>query len=193
MFPKFSRNFLFNSTCPTLLFHHEREKLKAIQVLQRGLDLAIEFHLLGLQDPIDLQVILELMIPLVHKDHIYQDHKVHLLQILQQHQMAIFLLHLLMETLQMEILPHLLLEVMVVPHLLQEVMVVVPQTLVEILMGLQAQVETLLPLLPEGVGEEGDHLLLHRHKAVQMDHRVQIFPLSTIEAELQTPELPHKS
>ena len=77
--------------------------------------------MLGLQDPIDLQVSLELMIPLVHKDHIYQDYKVHLLQILQQHQMAIFLLHLLMETLQMEILPHLLLEVMVVPHLLQEV------------------------------------------------------------------------
>ena len=108
------------------------------------------------------------MILPVHNDHIHQDYKVHLLQILQQPQMAIFLLYLLMETLQMEILPHLLLEVMVVPHLLQEVVVVVPQTLVEILMGLQAQVETLLPLLllPEGVGEEGDHLLLHRHKAV---------------------------
>ena len=109
--------------------------------------------------------------------------------------MAIFLLHLLMETLQMEILPHLLLEVMVVPHLLQEVMVVVPQTLVEILMGLQAQVETLLPLplLTEGVGEEGDHLLLHHHKVAQMDHRVQIFPLSIIEAELQIPEQLPKS
>ena len=143
--------------------------------------------MLGPQYPDDLQV---------HRDHIYQDYKVHLLKILQQHQMAIFLLHLLMETLQMEILPHLLLEVMVVPHLLQEVMVVVPQTLVEILMGLQAQVETLLPhlLLPGGVVEEGDHLLLHhRHKAVQMDHRVQIFHLSIIEAELQTLELLHKS
>ena len=100
-----------------------------------------------------------------------------------------------METLQMEILPHLLLEVMVVPHLLQEVMVVVPQTLVEILMGLQAQVETLLPhlLLPGGVEEEGDHLLHHRHKVAQIYHKVQIFPLSIIEAELQTPELLHKS
>ena len=147
--------------------------------------------MLGLLYPADLQVSQEQMILQVHRDQIYHDHKV-----LQQHQMVIFLLHLLMETLQMEILPHLLLEVMVVPHLLQEVMVVVPQTLVEILMGLQAQVETLLPhlLLPEGV-VEGDHLLLlhHRHMAVQMDHRVQIFPLSIIEAELQTPELLHKN
>ena len=79
MFPKFSRNFLFNSTCPISLFHHKREKIKVIQVLPKGLDQAIKFHLLGLQDPIDLQVSLGLMIPLVHKDHIYQDYKVHLL------------------------------------------------------------------------------------------------------------------
>ena len=92
--------------------------------------------MLGLLYPADLQVSQEQMILQVHRDQIYQDHKV-----LQQHQMVIFLLHLLMETLQMEILPHLLLEVMVVPHLLQEVMVVVPQTLVEILMGLQVPID----------------------------------------------------
>ena len=191
MIPKFSRNFQFNSTCPTLLFHHEREKLKAIQVLQRGLDLAIEFHLLGLQDPIDLQVGLELMIPLVNKDHIYQDYKVHLLQILQQRQMAIFLHLLLMEILQMEILPHLLLEVVVV------VVAVVPQIQVETLMGLQVQVEIPLLLLHLPVGEEEVVVHLHpllRTKADQMGHKVQIFPLSIIiEAELQIPELLHKS
>ena len=195
MIPKFSRNFLFNSTCPTLLFHHEREKLKAIQVRQRGLGQVIEFHLLGLQDPINLQVSLELMIPLVHKDHIYQDYKVHLLQILQQHQMAISLLYLLMETLQMEILPHHLTVVEEVLLILVGILVVVLQILVGIPMGLPVQVETLLPLplLPGGVGEEVVHLPLLHHKVDQLGHKVQIFLLSIIEAELLTPEQLPKS
>ena len=104
--------------------------------------------------------------------------------------MAIFLLLLLMETLQMEILPHLLPEVMVV------VVAAVPQIQVETLMGLQVQVEILLllPHLLVGAEEEGVHLHpLLRTKADQMCHKVPIFPLSIIEAELQTPELLHKN
>ena len=103
--------------------------------------------------------------------------------------MAIFLLLLLlMEILQMEILPHLLPEVVVVGA--------VTQIQVETLMGLQVQVEIplLLPHLP--VGEEEVVVHLHpllRTKADQMGHKVQIFPLSIIEAELQIPELLHKS
>ena len=150
--------------------------------------------MLGLLYPADLQVSLELMILLVHKDHIYQDHKVHLLQILQQHQMAISLLYLLMETLQMEILPHRLLVVEVL-LILVGILVVVLQILVGIPMGLPAQVETLLPLplLPEGVGEEVGHLPLLHHKVDQLGHKVQIFLLSIIEAELLTPEQLPKS
>ena len=101
--------------------------------------------------------------------------------------MAIFLLYLLMETLQMEILPHLLPEV-------EGVVVAVPQIQVETLMGLQVQVE--IPLLHLPVGEEEVVVHLHpllRTKADQMGHKVQIFPLSIIEAELQIPELLHKS
>ena len=127
------------------------------------------------------------MIPLVYKDHIYLDYKV--LQILQQHQMAIFLLRLQMETLQMAILPHLLPEVEAVV-----VVAAVPQIQVETLMGLQVQVEILLLHLP--VGEEEVVVHLHpllRTKADQMGHMVPIFPLSIIEAELQIPELLHKS
>ena len=195
MFPQFSRNFLFNSNCwnyPTLIFPQEREKLKVLQVLPKGLDLATEFHFLGLQYPTDLQVSLELMIPLVHKDHIYQDHKVHLLQILQQHQMAISLLYLLMEIFQMEILHHHLPAVVEVLLIL----VVVLQILMGIPMGLQAQVEIPLLLHHLPVGEEEVVVHLHpllRTKADQMGHKVQIFPLSIIEAELQIPEQLHKS
>ena len=85
--------------------------------------------------------------------------------------MAIFLLRLQMETLQMEILPHLL------PEVEEGMVVAVPQIQVETLMGLQVQVE--IPLL--------------RTKADQMGHKVPIFPLSITEAELQTPELLHKN
>ena len=126
----------------------------------------------------------------VHRDHIYQDYKVHLLQILQQHQMAIFLLHLLMETLQMEILPHLLQEVEVVVG-------AVPQIQVETLMGLPVQVE--IRLLPPHLQVVVEEVVVHLHpllrtKADQMGHKVPIFPLSIIiEAELQTPELLHKN
>ena len=150
--------------------------------------------MLGLLYPADLQVSLELMILLVHKDHIYQDHKVHLFQILQQHQMAIFLLYLLMETLQMEILPHRLLVVEVL-LILVGILVEVLQILVGIPMGLPAQVEILLPLplLTGGMGEEVVHLPLLHHKVDHLGHKVQIFLLSIIEAELLTPEQLPKS
>ena len=124
------------------------------------------------------------MILLVYKGHIYQDYKVHLLQILQP-QMAIFPLNHLTEILQMEILL----------HLLQEVGEVL-QILVEILMGLQVLVETLLPFphLPVGEGQEvGHHHPLLRTTAYQLDFPVQIYHLSIIEAELLTPELLQKS
>ena len=72
----------------------------------------------------------------------------------------------------------------------------VPPIQVETLMGLQVQVEIPLLLLHLPVGEEEVVVHLHpllRTKADQMGHKVQIFPLSIIEAELQIPELLHKS
>ena len=109
--------------------------------------------------------------------------------------MAIFLLYLLMETLQMEILPHHLPVVVEVLLILVGILVEVLQILVGIPMGLLAQVETLLPLplLPGGVGEEVVHLPLLHHKVDQLGHKVQIFLLSIIEAELLTPEQLPKS
>ena len=143
--------------------------------------------MLGLH-PIDLQVSLELMIPLVHKDHIYQDHKVHLLQFLP-HLMGIFLLHHhLVDLMGLQVL----MEILPLHHLVDLMDLLV---LVEILMGHPVLVEILHPLphLPVEEGVVVDLRPLPRHQADQMDLQVQIFHLSIIEAELLTPELPHKS
>ena len=131
--------------------------------------------MLGLH-PIDLQVSLEQMIPLVYKDHIYQHHKVHLLQFLP-HLMGIILLHHhLVDLMDLQVLMEIL------HHLVD-------------LMDLPVLVEILHPLphLPVEEGVVADPHLLPRHLADQMDLQVPIIHLSIIEAELLTPELPHKS
>ena len=129
--------------------------------------------MLGL--PIDLQVSLEQMIPLVYKDHIYQHHKF----LLYHHLVDLMDLQVLMEILPL----HHLVDLMDLP------------VLVEILMGHPVLVEILHPLphLPVEEGVVADPHLLPRHLVDQMDLQVPIFHLSIIEAELLTPELPHKS
>ena len=120
--------------------------------------------MLGLH-PIDLQVSLEQMIPLVYKDHIYQHHK-------------FLLYHHLVDLMDLQVL----MEILPLHHLVD-------------LMDLPVLVEILHPL-PHLLMEEGvvaDPHLLPRHLADQMDLQVPIIHLSIIEAELLTPELPHKS
>ena len=121
--------------------------------------------MLGLH-PIDLQVSLEQMIPLVYKDHIYQHHKF----LLYHHLVDLMDLQVLMEILPL----HHLVDLMDLP------------VLVEILMGHPVLVEILHPLLPVEEGVVADPLL--RHLAGPLTGRVVVntvdSPAASSEAHL---------
>ena len=139
----------------------------------------LPFHFLDLQD-------------LVCKGlHIYLDYKVLLLKI--HHQVAIHPLNHLVGA--MEMVDLLVLTEILPLHHLVEVDLMDLLVLVEILMGHPVLVEILHPLphLPVEEGVLVDLRPLPHHQADQMDLQVPIIHLSIIEAELLTPELPHKS